>query len=187
MPINFRGRKRAPTKREREQAKAQASLMRAGELPVPEDYVLDPVEERNGPCSTHPGWIPARRLAGQPNAPAGLCPFCEDERRKQRRYTGARLSDGLVSRYNPALPLGMQKERALESLEAYEERFRADGKVVPGSPEEDAALARIDAAREKELEELERKKNPPPLWPPLTGGYRSGPPVTRIVYPSEAT
>src|SRR5262249_10820379 len=73
-------------------------------------------------------------------APAGLFPA----KRQKRSGTGSRLPDDeIASRFNPILPRGMTRQRAIDSHEAYLERFQRDGKVVPGPPEEDAALAQI--------------------------------------------
>jgi hypothetical protein len=167
----------------RERARIQAEVRRVRKL---EAQQLDPVEETRGPCDKHPHWLPDRRLPGQPNTPASLCPHCMSERSAQRRRTGSRLPDDVIaSRFNPVLPRGMSRERALGSQAEWESRFARDGKVVPGSKEEEAALARIDELREEEKEREERKRNRV-LWPPLHGSVSSGPPVTRIVYPSEA-
>jgi hypothetical protein len=162
-----------------ERARVEAESRRVRQL---EADRLDPVEETRGPCETHPQWIPERRLAGQPNVPASLCPLCADERRELHLRTGSRLPDDeIASQFNPVLPRGMSRERAHGSLEEYRKRFHADGKVVPGSPEEDAALAQIDHSREEEIER-ERRKHNRALWPHLGRRER----VTRIVYSNEA-
>src|SRR5262249_40810139 len=71
----------------------------------------------------------------------------------------------------------MSRQRAIDSHDAYSGRFQGDGKVVPGSPEEDAALAQIDHLRNKDVER-ERAKHNRKLWPHL--GRRERLPASSI-------
>jgi hypothetical protein len=141
---------------------------------------LDPQPEDVETCPIHVDVLLEKRMQGQPDAGASattLCWRCRAEKaRLARRHTeGTRTPDDhIVSRWDD-VP-GYSTGRTLAALEVYEAKQRAQGRMISGSPEERAAVELADRLREEDLER-ERRKG-------LPSGYQ---PVTRIVYPSEAS
>jgi hypothetical protein len=102
-----------------------------------------------GPCSKHPQWNPRRTGIAlvQPWPSARECPECAQERARiaqaRRTYVTVESPHYGTSRFT-----SYQIRRAKEVHEA---KMRASGQPLPGSPEEEEALRRIDALRRRDL------------------------------------
>jgi hypothetical protein len=139
---------------------------RAGELVLDAygGHVLDPEPDDVETCPIHSDVLLEKRMQGQPDAgvsASSLCWRCRaDKARLARRHTeGTRTpEDHIVSRWDH-LP-GYSSDRVLAALDIYEAKQRAQGKLIPGSPEERAAVELADRLREEDIEREQQKNRP---------------------------
>jgi hypothetical protein len=103
------------------------------------------------PCELHPEWRPASWTAGQPRPPASLCPRCSE--RQPKPVAQEVYLDGSGPQRSVAPAVQRAWERYLEAR-------RAAGQVLSGSPEEDAALRRMDELREDEARSSGKGRTP---------------------------
>src|SRR2546428_653724 len=128
MPLGNDGRQRLPTKWEREQAKAQASALRASFTNVP----VETPDERPS-CELH-SWTPERRIVGQPLPNATLCPECERERQEAKaRASRPQYVEVMPAPYRDAT---VREAGAWQNyLTEHEEELILSGKVWLVDPE----------------------------------------------------
>jgi hypothetical protein len=113
------------------------------------NVVVEAPEERPA-CELH-GWIPARRIAGQPLPNATLCPECERDRQEaQTRANSTRSVEVMPAPYRE--PTAREADAWRSYLSEHEQELILRGQVALVDPElEKAAILHMDVRAKAEI------------------------------------